>query len=439
MSFFQKSLSTTAGRIISTGFQFLTVFLIAAVLGNKAQGEFAFLTLIPFVASAILNAGLPQANLFLTGKARVQMPTLASGSFLWSLFAGGFFCLFWFTLSRRIDIFHLFPVFQPFIEKPFLLDLSVLSVVPLLYFNILSISYIGRGSIRFFNTLLIGRSLLALLLIAVFILIFGAGLSPVFLLWVLSFCAAGILILSKEIPGMFPQGFHQLRDYYKQVFPLGLKFLAANLSILLMYRLDHFLVMHFRGSEDLGRYQLATLAAESLLFLTGPMFWLNLTRTARDGKTLADRQTPQTFRIVFWFFLVSSLPLLGAFSLLLWILAKTGYEPGIAVIAFALLLPGVVFHGVDQIISSDLAGRGKQMWNTYVVVMMLGLNIGLDLWWIPRMGIAGAALASSTAYIISSLITLTLFTRFSGVRWGQLFFLGKKDLQFLARRFTRKG
>jgi O-antigen/teichoic acid export membrane protein len=164
---------------------------------------------------------------------------------------------------------------------------------------------------------------------------------------------------------------------------------------------------------------------------------LSIPRTAQGGDRQANRETPRTFRLVFWA-LALALPVLYAlFRLLLVFLEGRGYSPGDAARAFAWLLPGMLFMGVDQIISGDLAGRGKQLWNTLVASSMLGVNIALDLWWIPRYGIAGAAVATSAAYIAGCLITLGIFQSFSKASWRDLFIPTREDINLLLFRLKR--
>jgi Na+-driven multidrug efflux pump len=68
---------------------------------------------------------------------------------------------------------------------------------------------------------------------------------------------------------------------------------------------------------------------------------------------------------------------------------------------------------------------------------MLGVNIALDLWWIPRYGIAGAAVATSLAYIAGCLITLGIFQSFSKTSWRNLFIPTWEDFNLLYSRLKR--
>ncbi len=428
MSIFRKSLPASGGRVLATGCQFLTMVLVAAFLGAEAQGNYALLILIPLIATSVLDAGLSQANMYLSGKGRFAPSTLTFGALLWSALWGAVALALWMAWSAWGTPLSTLSSFRPFQTAPWLVSASVAAIGLTLFYNLLVLSYLARDRIDLFNSFLIGRPAATLVLVALGLAVFGLKLRGVFSFWMLCLLLSAAWLFVREVLVVRTAGL-ELGRYYREALRYGLKLHVGSLCILLMYRLDHLLVIHFRGSADLGRYHLATLVAESLLFITGPMYMLTIPRTARGGARLANQETPRSFRVVLWGFLVGALPLYGLFRLLLGLLAWRGYDAGAAADAFALLLPGVIFLGLDQILSGDLAGRGKQIWNTVVASGMLGVNIGLDLWWIPRYGIRGAAAATSVAYVAGCLITLMIFLRLARVSWSDLLVLRRADVQ----------
>jgi Na+-driven multidrug efflux pump len=57
------------------------------------------------------------------------------------------------------------------------------------------------------------------------------------------------------------------------------------------------------------------------------------------------------------------------------------------------------------------------------------LNLGLNLLWIPRWGITGAALASTVSYCLSSALFLTWTIRLSGVGAREAFILSWEEVR----------
>lgn len=63
------------------------------------------------------------------------------------------------------------------------------------------------------------------------------------------------------------------------------------------------------------------------------------------------------------------------------------------------------------------------MWKDYKI------NIPLNLWLIPKWGIAGAAFASSVAYIIATIVVIIAFVKISQKSWSDILIIKKIDFQ----------
>ena len=76
---------------------------------------------------------------------------------------------------------------------------------------------------------------------------------------------------------------------------------------------------------------------------------------------------------------------------------------------YIALLPGVVLLGAGKVLTNDIAGRGYPHYNSIVAGLTLVITVALDLLLIPRMGILGAALASSAAYSSTFLLSMMFY------------------------------
>ena len=88
-----------------------------------------------------------------------------------------------------------------------------------------------------------------------------------------------------------------------------------------------------------------------------------------------------------------------------------------AVEALQALLVGIVALSAGRVLSNDLAGRGRPILNAYGGMATVAVNIVLNIIWIPRFGIVGAAWASTVSYFVSFLLALVFYCRLSGNRW----------------------
>lgn len=57
------------------------------------------------------------------------------------------------------------------------------------------------------------------------------------------------------------------------------------------------------------------------------------------------------------------------------------------------------------------------------------MNIPLNLWLIPKWGIAGAAFALTVAYIIATIVVIIAFVKISGKLWTDILLIKKQDFQ----------
>ena len=82
------------------------------------------------------------------------------------------------------------------------------------------------------------------------------------------------------------------------------------------------------------------------------------------------------------------------------------------------------------ILANDMGARGKPMLITYVSGFSTVLNIVLNIFWIKRWGIEGAALSTAVSYFITFAITVLIYARTSGNKITDIIFPQKNDIIF---------
>jgi O-antigen/teichoic acid export membrane protein len=108
------------------------------------------------------------------------------------------------------------------------------------------------------------------------------------------------------------------------------------------------------------------------------------------------------------------------------------YRP--AVLPFLLLLPGMIGVTIAKVISADLAGRGKPQFAAYSAGITICITIILDLLFIPKFNISGAAIASSIAYTASGALAVFWFSRETGTLPSTLLIARSEDFRYLLHR-----
>ena len=93
-----------------------------------------------------------------------------------------------------------------------------------------------------------------------------------------------------------------------------------------------------------------------------------------------------------------------------------------------ILLPGIAVGGADSILAHDIAGRGKPLVNSYISIIALIVNIILNIIWIPKFGIEGAAWASTISYGLTFVGRVLIYSRISGNSFGVILLPQRSDV-----------
>jgi O-antigen/teichoic acid export membrane protein len=78
-------------------------------------------------------------------------------------------------------------------------------------------------------------------------------------------------------------------------------------------------------------------------------------------------------------------------------------------IPLLILLPGIVFTSTSRVLANDLAARGKPELNMYTSIVVVVCNIIGNIVLIPLYGLAGAATATTIAYIINFILKIMMY------------------------------
>lgn len=200
----------------------------------------------------------------------------------------------------------------------------------------------------------------------------------------------------------------------KKLLSYGTKIMLTNLITFLNYRADVFLIGYFGSSEMVGWYYVATVVAEKMNYISQSTNTILFPAAAHSEAQQA--KTPIFVRSNL--FIVSLIAIVVAIATpsLLPVLYSSQYQN--SVLPLLVLLPGVVALTLPKVISADLAARGMPQISMYVTILIFALNIALNILLIPRIGILGAALSSSIAYLTAALLMSYLYKRITGTGYS---------------------
>jgi len=424
MSSITKNSSITfLSQIFIFALGFAASIILARVLGPEGKGLYALIVLIPALMLKLGSLGIEAANVYFTGSKRYEIKDIASNSLLGSILLGlVLIFLFW-------GIAHL-NIFQGFLNSnqinSFYLWLVVLTIPLSLLSGFLNNIFLGKEEIVKYSKINIFRSVLQLITIIVFLSILRQGIFGAVISYVLTTIGVTLFIVL-SIKKITKITLSYNRRLFKDSTKYGLKEYSGNLAQFLNYRLDMFLVAAFLTPGAVGYYSITVGIAEKLWMLPGAIATVLFPRISslqdKDANNLTPRVARHTFLIIF----ILSLILAILAKPLIKILFGSAFLPSVT--PLLILLPGIIALGGAKTLTADLAGRGKPQFGTYSSFVSLAVNIPLNLWLIPKWGIAGAAFASSVAYIIATIVVIIAFVKISGKPWTDILLIKRQDFQ----------
>lgn len=203
----------------------------------------------------------------------------------------------------------------------------------------------------------------------------------------------------------------------------------------LLLRADYLLIASLLGSSAVGQYAMATAAVELLLIVPEAVTTPLMKRLLQQEQGI-ETLTPLALRLTATVMLLACLVLAALGEILIRLLFGAAYLP--AYPALLALLPGVFALCYASILRLDLLGKGHPGRLSLLLGLATLLNLAVNLVLIPRLGIVGAGLASSLAYLLATLGMLVLFCRLSQTPWQRTLLLLPSDLHLLRRLWRER-
>lgn len=212
----------------------------------------------------------------------------------------------------------------------------------------------------------------------------------------------------------------------------GVVYAVALFVLTLNYKVDIALMERLSSVSEIGIYTIAVGVAQLTWALpqsiTTALF--SHSATAKDEKAFS-RKVARLFRVT----VVISLLLVTLLAVAAPILIPLiyGEEFRSSVRPLHLLLPGVFCLLALKVLNMDLAGRGRPNVSLWITVPALLVNVGLNLYLLPRYGARGASVASSISYALAGAGLMGLYSRVTGVRLTELWRYQSSDFDFIPR------
>ncbi len=409
---FASFLQLIIGTIVS--------IIIARSLGPKNKGIYSLVTMLPALIITLFNLGIGKAiTYYLSKKIYCKSVILFNNIFL-SIIAGFFgMCIYIITIIFfRQNIL-------PNVPEGYLFLTLILIPLGFIKTNILYY-YLGLNKIKAYNIIPIINSFLFLIFLLILVKVLKLGIIGCISGAILS--SSIVLVISlyyaKKITGKI--SFKINNDVCKKILKYGLQIQMGGIISFLNYRIDIFLINIILGPTQVGFYTLSVGLVEKLSIITHVISALLFPKIAGEKDIQRKNNiTPTITRNVFWIVSFIAIVLFFLCRWIILILYSEAYLPSVR--PLQALLIGTIAISISSILWQDIAARGYPMLNNYIDLIVLAINIILNLLWIPKYGITGAAWASTFSYTFSLFCRLYFYCKLSNNIWEKVIFPQRDD------------
>jgi len=218
---------------------------------------------------------------------------------------------------------------------------------------------------------------------------------------------------------------------------------VGNMAQRMNHQTSTLILSSLKGAQAVGLFSVATSIAQILWYLPDAVGRILFPRVASSTRDEANRLTTLVCRHTLLITAACGLVVLLSGRWIVELLYGPEFKDSVGPLLW--LLPGIVGSVVTRVLSKYLSGIGKPNYNAAASVISFGVNALLLFALVSAMGLNGAAIAMSVAYVFNGVISLILFMRVSKTRASESLVPTSADIktyvdtarQFLARAMAR--
>ncbi|MDP2173599.1 MAG: oligosaccharide flippase family protein [Candidatus Cloacimonadaceae bacterium] len=397
-----------------------TSIIVARSLGPQGQGYLAYIVLVFTLLGTYGHLGINNAVMYFQKRSGYDHDKLFRLN-------TGFLFLMFFVISVGVIVLRTAGVVLSEYSYYFIALGLIYVISQFLFENHLS-WFIAEEQIVKSNRLNISVFLVKTAVILILWLTGMLNIRSFFAVTVMALLANALvlqIVLKKRM------GFHWDRLLFKAEIKYGMVVYMGALFAFLHYRIDQIMIKVLLGTAELGVYTISVTLAELLFLipisvtsaLTGKLY---NTEDKASGRMITARTVKLTLYVCAFFAVIGM-----AVSFLIPLIYGVAYQG--AVISTIILLTGVTFASVAKVSAPYFFTQGRPVVHLIITFATLLLNGGLNLILIPRMGINGAALASSISYVCYGGYYLAVFVKVEKFTCRDLFQLSAADFKLFGK------
>lgn len=425
MNYTKKAVSgvsiTLLMSILAAGIAYLTRIVLARNLGPTEYGLFSsVLTFILFFLF-FRDLGLDSSLIKHIAEFKVHnqfnhIKTAISGVFLFQFVSSLVFSAVFLLLSG-----FLAENYFKDSRASMLIILVVVYVVFSICFTILKGIFSGFQKMFLFSSVEFTKNLIVLVFALIFFK-FGFSVYAPMLAYVVV-CPLLFFIyapFANKLSGFFSNKITDFKLVSKRVVLFGVPLFASAFAGTIIGYMDTLILTYFRPLAEVGIYNVVLPSALMLLFIGRAVSSTTFPISSELGSRKDYRRLSAGVRLLHKYSFVCFVPMIFtifAFSKF-FITTFFGAEYQAGSLALQILLIGVLFFIVAMVNNTVISAMGQPKIVAKITILAAAVNLGLNLIFIPSLGINGAAITTTISYSLILFLTTVKIQRVLKIRFS---------------------
>lgn len=417
-----SSLAATAAQFV---LRMARNVLLTRLLGPTGRGIYGLLSTLPGFVVSFGNLGFGLGCYYLVAKRKWDLREILGNSLLYLVVVGAVLTVAGYIMMQVSASFRL-----EFTGAGNLGFFLLISIPLLLTYNTVSDLLGALKEIHFANALRVTFAIFPIIVMLLYWWLTGDALMAAVWAWIgtnAGIALLGLLRIYRRAGGTPRLSYPALRE----AFSFGLRGNVNTWANAVVRRVDVLFVAHYAGMEAVGYYAASVSIAEIILALpdavAGPFLPLRLEMDHDEGRHFSPLVIKHVLAIMTLVCLVTAI----AGKWLILTLYGSAFLPSL--LPLQCLLPGIIGLSLYQFVKADLYHMNRPGLVSWVSVLAMVCNLGLNVLLIPRYGAVGAAISSSVCYLLSTALLLFFVLRQTGIPASQALILRGKDVRLLAQ------
>jgi len=417
MKFTKNSLITFVFTSSSVVFVYFIKYFIANYLGPEGEGNITLVMQYALTISFFGGFGLNIANIYFYNRDNSKLNVIFWNSILFIFVFSIVLIVIFFLLApyilKNVNFSFIQPAY-PLIVYSLFINIMISTLSARMFFLRYGIVYVLPNVIYLSIVIILVTTGNLTIINAIYSVVFSY-----FITFLVCFIFSGKEVNRVEF---------DLR-FLKTSIKYGIRGHLGNIFQRFNYRLDFFIINIFTIPKKVGYYSIATAVAEILLFIPRSISTVlfPLVSSMKDEKEAAV-YTARISRITLFivFIVAVGLFLSGKFFI-------STFFPKFSnsIIPMYLLLPGIVFLSVANVLGNFFSGKGSPEIPAYCSFIGLVSTLVFDFILIPPFEIIGAAVASSISYMTCTFSFVYFFIKRTKLPIRSFILINRDDLKFI--------